>query len=216
MIRINLLPQAKRAARVRAPAAPGSVQGWFVGYFVAAVIAVLGLAGWYVTTNNEIEEIKRVNSEIQSEIDSIKKKSAQIEEVRSQIAQSQRLEDMVTELNKARLGPARVMMELSKVLSVDGGPTIDRQELERRRRENPLAGFNRSWDPRRVWLTSFQETSRACRIRGAGRTNDDVAEFLRRLSLSEVFSDVRLKGTSAGSKDGLSIVSFEISSKVNY
>jgi Tfp pilus assembly protein PilN len=71
---------------------------------------------------------------------------------------------------------------------------------------------------RRLWLTAFSEQSRKCSIRGFGKTNEDVAEFLRRLSLSELFEKVTLQATSSATEQGSSVpvVSFELSCQVRY
>jgi type IV pilus assembly protein PilN len=111
-------------------------------------------------------------------------------------------------------------MELSQILSPPpgGGPTIDPEALEEMRRDNPLAGFNRSWDPRRLWLKSFEETDGNCKITGLGRTNEDVAEMLRRLALSELFTGVTLTKTQSTTVAGLglSLISFELTCQVSY
>lgn len=219
MIRINLLPQTKRSGgRARAVSVgDGNTRGWLVGYGVATIITVAGLVGWYVTTKNNLDAQLAENAALQSSIDQLKQKSAQIEEVRKKIAESKKLEELVSELNRARLGPTRVLMEISRILSVGGGPTVDLQELERLRRENPLAGFNASWDPRRLWITSFEETDRKCKIRGLGRTNEDVGEFMRRLQVSQVFEGVTLTRTeSVTGKGRLGLASFELTAKVKY
>ena len=86
------------------------------------------------------------------------------------------------------------------------------------RQDNPLAGFNESWDVRRLWITSFEEIERECKIVGMGRSNEDVAEFLRRLTLSEIYDDVTLQRTHASndSETGLQMVGFNITCKVKY
>ena len=106
----------------------------------------------------------------------------------------------------------------SRILSDGGGPTIDPRELERMQRDNPLAGFNAGWDGRRLWLTSFEEDQRQVRIHGVGRTNDDVAEFLRRLTLSELFEAVALDKTEAAqdTTTHLDMIAFELSATVHY
>jgi len=42
----------------------------------------------------------------------------------------------------------------------------------------PNAGFNASWDPRRVWMEGYAEDQKHVRIRGSAKSNEDVAEFL--------------------------------------
>lgn len=218
MIRINLLPQAKRAARGPVAAAPGSSQAWAIVYLVAFVLWTVALAAIYIVYDNVLEEQNQQNAALDRQIQQLRTKSGRLEEVRAKIAASQRLEELVRELNAARLGPTRVMMELSRILSVDGGPTIDAQRLEELRRNNPLAGYNRSWDPRRLWVTDFEEQDRECRIRGEGKTNEDVAEFLRRLALSEIFEDVTLTKTEAREDRelGLSFIGFDLTCRVRY
>ena len=133
-----------------------------------------------------------------------------------ELERSRQLESVVDELNRARSGPLRVMMELSKVLSTGAGPTIAPGRLEALRQENPLAGFNPSWDVRRLSIDSFVELDRTVTVRGKGRTNEDVAEFLRRLALSELFSEVTLTRTDAANLGGIDSISFEMTCKVTY
>lgn len=218
MIRINLLPQARKAVRApTAAAAPGGGQAWAILYLVAFAVWGVALAGVYIVYAGKLEEQQRQNAALDGQIQQLLTKSAQLDQLRAELQASLRLEEVVAELNRARLGPTRAMMEVSKILSPGGGPTIDPQALEALRRENPLAGFNRSWDPRRLWLTEFREENRECRITGQGKTNEDVAELLRRLALSELFEQVTLTKTEAVQQEGgLSFISFELTCRVRY
>jgi type IV pilus assembly protein PilN len=217
MIRINLLPEAKRNARVAAaPSGSGTI--WAAIYLVGCAVWGVGLGLVYFTFEDELEEQQRQNQALQSSIDELRSRSARLEEVEAALAESHRVEEVIGELNKSRTGPIRVMMELGRILSRGGGPTIDADALERLRRENPLAGFNSSWDVRRLWVSEFKENDRDCRIKGQGRTNEDVAEFLRRLSLSELFAQITLTRTEAedDSETGLTLTGFELTCKVRY
>lgn len=218
MIRINLLPQAKRPARGGAAAGGGGSTGWFVAYAAAALIACVAFALVYMSKDNELSEQRARNAALEQQIQQITQQSAAIDEVRAALVRSQELEEVVGELQRARFGPTRVLMELSRILSVSGGPTIDPQRLEAIRRTNPLAGFNRSWDSRRLWLTAFEEGDRRVRMRGVGKTNEDVAEFLRRLSLSESFAEVHLDKTEAmeDPETHLPLIAFELTARVRY
>ena len=218
MIRINLLPQARKAVRAPAAAATtGGQQAWVVVYLVALALWGVSLTAVYILYSGKLDEQQQQNAALDSQIQQLLTKSAQLDEVRAELQASVRLEELVAELNKARQGPTRVMMEISKILSPGGGPTIDPQALEALRAENPLAGYNRSWDPRRLWLTEFREENRECQITGQGKTNEDVAEFLRRLALSELFEQVTLTKTEAVEGEaGLSFIKFELTSRVRY
>ena len=218
MVRINLLPNARKQARSSSGGGDGSATPWIIAYTATAFVTVLVCAFLYFSGTSALEEQRAQNAALQAEITRVESASANIDEVRAQLAHSQDLEQVVGELQRARFGPTRVLMELSRILSASGGPTVDPERLEAIRRDNPLAGFNPTWDTRRLWLTSFNEEDRHVQIHGLGKTNEDVAEFLRRLSLSESFGEVTLTKTEAVTDPAshLDLISFELSCSVVY
>lgn len=223
MIRINLLPtdKKKRARRVAPSPLPGgdlSMGTWGILYAAAIAIWLVVLGALYFSQSGQMEEIAQENKTLEARRNELKAKTKGLADVEAQLEKSQRLEKVVQELERARRGPTRAVMELSRVLSSPGGPTINPAELERMRQENPLAGFNESWDVRRLWISRFEEIERDCKITGMGRSNEDVAEFLRRLTLSEIYEGVTLQRTRAAndSDTGLQMVGFDITCKVKY
>jgi type IV pilus assembly protein PilN len=223
MIRINLLPtdKKKRARRAVPAALPGGDLGlgtWAAIYGGAIVVWLAVLGVLYFVQSNKLETLVQENKTLEARRDQLQSKTKGLADVEARLEKSRRLAQVVQELERARRGPTRAVMELSKVLSSPGGPTIDPAELQQMREENPLAGYNESWDVRRLWLTRFEEVDRECKITGMGRSNEDVAEFLRRLTLSEIYQDVTLQRTRAASdpKTGLGTVGFDITCKVRY
>jgi type IV pilus assembly protein PilN len=223
MIRINLVPsdrkkRARRAAPAAVPMGELSLRAWGAIYAGAIVVWLAVLGVFYFVQSGDLEMTSQENKTLEVRRDELQGKTKGLTEVEAQLEKSRRLEKVVQELERSRRGPTRAVMELSKVLSSPGGPTIDPAELERMRQENPLAGYNESWDPRRLWLTRFEEIDRECKITGLGRSNEDVAEFLRRLTLSEIYDDVTLQRTRAvnDSETGLQMVGFDITCKVKY
>ena len=223
MIRINLLPtdRRKRARRVAPSPLPTgdlSLGAWGAVYggAIAVWLAVLGVL--YFVQSADLETVAEENKTLQARRDELQGKTSGLAEVEGRLEKSRRLEQVVQELERARRGPTRAVMELSKVLSNPGGPTINPEELERMRRDNPLAGYNESWDVRRLWLTRFEEIERECTMQGMARSNEDVAEFLRRLTLSEIYEDVTLQRTrsAADPETGLQTVGFDITCRVKY
>ena len=208
MIRINLLPEAKK----KEVGAKGSSQIWLVVYLVSAAAWGVLLLVFYWYYGGILEEKLAANKELQDEIARAEQQNVNLDEIQQKLDRSKRLEQVVSDLHKARSGPTRMLYELSRLISREGGPSIDQQELEAIRRDHPLAGYNPAWDFRRLWITRFTEKNRDCEILGTGKTHEDVAEFLRRLMLSEVFADEYLDGTSS---DG-NTVSFTIRCKVRY
>jgi type IV pilus assembly protein PilN len=223
MIRINLLPtdKKKRARRIAPSPLPTGDLGlgtWAAVYAGAIAIWLVVLGILYFAQSGELEAVNQENKTLEARRDELQGKTKGLADVEGRLEKSRRLEKVVQELERARRGPTRAVMELSKVLSSPGGPTINPAELERMREENPLAGFNESWDVRRLWLSRFEEIERECKITGMGRSNEDVAEFLRRLTLSEIYESVTLQRTRATNDPdtGLQVVGFDITCKVKY
>ena len=213
MIRINLLPEAKRQA-----ATGGGAQLWGVIYLLAAFAWGVVLFLVYLNYNSVLEEQNAKNGELQAQIDKLRARIQGVGEIEAKLAKSRQLEEVVTGLQTARQGPARMLMELSRILSEAGGPTISAEKLEEMRRDNPMLVFNPGWDIRRLWLVSFKETGHECQMAGFGKTNEDVAEFLRRLNISELFQEVTLEKTIAATdpNTGLPVVRFSLTCKVQY
>lgn len=223
MVRINLLPTDKKRRARRVAAAPTlssdlSLGTWGAVYggAVAIWLAVLGVL--YFVQSADVGVLAEENKTLEARRNELQGKTSGLADVEARLEKSRRLEQVVQELERARRGPTRAVMELSRVLSNPGGPTINPEELERMRQDNPLAGYNESWDVRRLWLTRFEEIERECKIEGMGRSNEDVAEFLRRLTLSEVYEDVTLQRTRSASdpETDLQTVGFDITCKVKY
>jgi type IV pilus assembly protein PilN len=213
MIRINLLPHKR--GTVSATTANGKV--WGYAYMGAVAVWCLALAFVYFGLVSDLDQAKAQNAEIERQVTLVKEQSGNLEELQKQLEQSKQLEDVVKGLKDARQGPHRMLLELSSILSPGKGPTIDPAKLEDLRKSNPEAGISGGWDTRRLWVTGFEENSRACRIIGEARNNEDIAEFLRRLALSAIFDDVVLvrtgvpRGASASA-----LVAFELTCKVRY
>lgn len=213
MIRINLLPEGRHVAMPS-----GSVQVWGVVYLLSSFALSVVLLLLYLNGASALSEQRAQNAELQQQIDGLKAQAGDLGEVEVRLAKSRKLEGVATQLQSARHGPTRLLMELSHILSPGRGPAVDPQELEQLRHDNPLAGYNPGWDVRRLALTEFREENGLCQITGQGRTHEDVAEFLRRLNLSELFDDVVLQSTvSKEDADNQSrSVAFELSCRVRY
>jgi type IV pilus assembly protein PilN len=213
MIRINLLPKAERKV-----ATGGSNQLWVILYVGVSVVWCALLLVVYMISAGQLEEYEARNAQLSTKIEDLKQHSADLDTVKAKLDKSKRLEAVVQELERARLGPTNVMLELARVLSVGGRPTVDPEQLAKLREENPLAGFSPNWDPRRLWMTSFEEEERECHIRGMGKSNEDIAEFLRRLAISEYFEEVTLQKSEAdrAQSGDARMIGFDVTCKVRY
>lgn len=214
MIRINLLPQAKRSST----SATTGTQVWGYAYLAGAIIWCVALAFVYFSLVSDRDQALAQNAEVERQIARVKEQSGNLEALQAQLEKARKVEKVVHDLLAARQGPTRMLLELSGILSQGRGPTVDPKKLEEMRKSNPEAGFSPGWDTRRLWIKSFKEDQLSCAISGEARNNEDIAEFLRRLSLSTAFDEVTLvrTGQPAATGDNVAAVSFELKCKVRY
>jgi type IV pilus assembly protein PilN len=189
MIRINLLP-GKRAKRQDA----GQRHLLFMGMGVLA--AVGGIVFLHISASNRLDDLNRQNNIIKAEIDRLKAELGDYDKIKGQREELMKQRKTIENLDANRTGPVFVLRELSEILTPGKGPTFDRITYEENLRKDPNAGFNASWETKRVWLDSFEEEGRRVKIRGAAKSNEDVAEFWRRLGMSVFFTEVTPEGTN--------------------
>jgi type IV pilus assembly protein PilN len=216
MVRVNLLADKRQATRRMAPVEP--TQLWvfgLLGAFVATVIVCLFIQK---VKEDELRDIVVENQRVQGQIDSIKKQTANHGEIKARLKELRDREEAIQKLQTARTGPASTLLELAHLLTLGRGPTTDNDKLEQLKRDNPAEAYNANWDPRRLWLTAYQETERRVKLGGLARDGEDVSELERRLKSSDYFADVKLlPGTKvADSASHQELFRFELSAKVRY
>jgi type IV pilus assembly protein PilN len=221
MIRINLMPNKKivrRKGEVGADTGGGESQAWLVFVLGAVLLEVIVLLFVYKTKQDQLQQAVKHNQEIKANIDAISREIANHAQIKAELKELRDREEAIQKLQSARTGPTATMLELSRILTAGRGPTVERDKLEQLKRDNPSSVPNVNWDPRRLWMTSYKEDNRVVRIVGLARDGEDVSEFLRRLSLSDYFYEVRLLPATKGidSATHLELVKFEMSAKVRY
>jgi type IV pilus assembly protein PilN len=225
VIRVNLLPQKKQVRR-RGEAGAGETmmggggesQAWMAFVLGAVLLEVIILLFVYKAKQDQLTVWQKKNQELTANIDAIKREIANHADIKTQLKELRDREEAIQKLQAARTGPTATMLELSRIMTAGRGPTVDRDKLEQLKRDNPSAVPNPNWDPRRLWLMSFKEDQRVVRIGGLARDGEDVSEFLRRLSLSDYFYDVKLLPAtkSIDATTHTEMVKFEMSAKVRY
>jgi type IV pilus assembly protein PilN len=193
-------------------------QTWLLGVlgaFAAAIIVCLFLQK---VKQVQLDAALAENGRMQEQIDAIKRKIADHQDIKAKLKDFREREDAIQKLQAARTGPTSTLLELAHLLSPDRGPTLDRDKLEQLKRDNPAEVYNPNWDPRRLWLTAYTEVDRIVKIAGLARDGEDVSELQRRLKLSNFFAEVKLL---PGNKvvDGTShqeLFQFQLSAKVKY
>lgn len=215
MIRVNLLPQKKEGRR--AGGGEGS-QVWLLALVGVVVLELVGFIVFHKGKQDELDALQRKNDQVQSSITEITKQIANHAEIKNQLKDLRDREEAIAKLQSARSGPTAAMLELSRILTAGRGPTTDRDKIEQLKRDDPGAVPNPNWDPRRLWLKTYSDTSRSVRLSGLARDGEDVSEFLRRLTLSDYFYELKLLPASKerDATTRLELVRFELSAKVRY
>jgi type IV pilus assembly protein PilN len=217
MIRVNLLPgKREKAGRGGVTVEPG--QGWLGIVFAAVLVEVVVLYLFHHSMQTDLTSINAESGRLDSQIAKIKTDTKDHKDVLDQLAALRDREAAINKLQSARTGPTSALLEISRVLSVGRGPTTDRDKLEQLKHENPAAVPNPTWDPRRLWINKYTEVDRTVKIEGLARDGEDVAEFERRLALSDYFYDVKPPSATEKMDDvsHVSLKQFTIVAKVKY
>jgi len=215
LIRINLLA-ARKVKRRDA----GERHLAFMGLSVLGAVAVMVFV--YLSGQSRLDAITRDNDGVRADIDRMKAELGDYDKIKDQRQDLLKQQKTIQALQAGRTGPLYLMREMSEILSPGKGPSFDRASYEERLRRDPNIGFNTSWDTRRVWLDTFEEAQGKVRIKGSAKTNEDVAEFLKRLQLSIFFSDVspestqQVSETTLGGNLSVKHVTFNLTARVLY
>jgi type IV pilus assembly protein PilN len=214
MVRINLLPDKRQAAR--RPGAAEPAQTWLIGVGAAFVVTVIACVFIQKLKQDELALELAENARITGQIEAIKKQIADHPEIKARLKELRDREEAIQKLESARTGPTSTLLELAHILTPGRSPTTDRDKLEQMKRDNPAEVFNPNWDARRLWLTSYVEADRVVKLGGLARDGEDVSELERRLKLSDFFTDVKLLPGTKVTDTGQELFKFELSAKVKY
>lgn len=216
MIRINLLPTRDAPRRQAAV-----VQLVVLGIVLVVVVAVLvTIDSWQ---REQIQAQRRANRVIENRIERIRRQIQDHDQIRERIEEIESKQQVIDRLQSGRTGPVMVMVELAKVLSRNGAPTIDHDRYMELIRRSPNQAYDPNWDGRRLWLRGFSEEQREVELDGVALSHEDVAELLRRLYLSDFFEQVVLVETRTSDNEseatgpfGPRLVSFQIRCRLRY
>jgi type IV pilus assembly protein PilN len=222
VIRVNLLPQKKRAERSAGGAAESSGgQRWLLVVLGVVLLEIIGFLFFHQTKTKDLQTQMAKNAELDGQIATIRQLVVQHEQVKKDLLLLKDREQAIQKLEGARTGPTAAMLELSRMLTPGKGPTVDPDRFQQQTKNNPLQAINPSWDPHRVWLGSFKEKGRVVEVTGFARDSTDVSELAYRLKASSYFYDVKLlpgRKDAAGPKsaENVSVVAFGMQLKVRY
>ena len=215
MIRINLLPTRSKTKRKKAgPSVASAARPLILLGVLIFAAGMVSMYMWYEQLEAENVKERTKTSDLKKKVDELEKVKVTMEErERSQkiLAQQNFIFD---ELKYDKIGPPNALLFLSYVLSKTEDNSFNAQELQSQE-DN---GWNVSWDPARLWITSFQEEEDTIEINGEAMAHEDVTEFYRRLESSIYFYDVAPDVQELQVNDAINLryVSFKVVCKLNY
>jgi type IV pilus assembly protein PilN len=211
MIRINLLP-IKAAKRREAG------QKQLLAGIVTVSMTLAGIIVFHGAQGAAINALRDHNQQLSRDIARLKAEIGDYDVVKAQRDDLMRQRDAIKRLQANRSGPTYMMRELSDILTPGKGPTFNKEQYEEQIKREPSTGFNPNWDTRRAWLISYSESNHQVKIKGGAKSDEDVAEFLKRLKVSAFFSDVYWQQTQPEVDTRLNVqyVTFDVQCKVNY
>lgn len=182
MMRINLLPL--RAARRQVSARQELV---ILGATLGVVLAVL--FGWWSVQAAKIGSIEERVEALRREMESVKKDVKRVEEFKKKTELLERKLKVIDELKKKKVGPAKMLDELARVLT----------------------------EQRKVWLTKVEEKDGVLVLEGGAMEEENISEFQIALGRrSKIFSEIKLSLMSAQKKGAVSYLEWKLTLKTNY
>ena len=212
MIRINLLPV--KAAQRRAS---GLRQVLVAG--VVLLVSLTAAVATHIWVTQELAKKRAESRHLSDDIAQLKREVGDYDQIRARREELIRQKKAIEKLQAARSGPTYLLRELSDILTKGKGPTVNKESYEELLRRDPNAGFNPNWEPKRAWIISYIEKDHAVTIKAGAKSDEDVAEFLKRLKLSAFFSEVYWQQTQpqTDSKiNNVAYVTFDVAARVNY
>lgn len=190
MIRINLLPSAKRSARKakREPASKGSL------VFAAGLMGwlLIGGAQWYAldVVQIETEELRQQTARNKKRAEEIRKLIDE-EGLKARREKVEQMRQAIDMLERQRRTPVYVFHELANILTTGRLPDIDEEKQRKLEAFDPQARLDLTWDATSVWINKFVESGgNRIVLEGAVRDPTDLNEFVKRLRSSARFTDI--------------------------
>lgn len=201
MIRINLLPIKKQQQKETS-------RRLLILFAVAIIAEILILLPFYLSKSEDVDRAKAENARIQQSINDLSTRVQATETLNSEKTLLLQRLGVFNQLESGRSGPVRILDEVQNVLSQ---PQNELDQLTFDKRD-----WSTRWDPGRLWFNEFEEKDGNFRLIGGARTNDDVAEFLQRLSTSVYFENVRLISSEQAEEKDFQYVKFEVVGNLTY
>ena len=216
MIKINLLPQKKKARE----ATPGE-RDVALGVIAIAALFAGVYFGVHAKKAKTLKDLQHANGELEADNESKRATVEKQKDIEQVVTAEQEREGAIAKLVKAKSVPAHLLQEMGDILTPGRLPTMTKAMAVRVSdgpKGDPNRRFALDWDPKHVWITSFSEKGGKFVLEGGAQSDGDVTQLAKRLQASVYFQEVTPNGgeRTTDQAGNISYYTFTISGKVVY
>jgi len=194
MIRINLLPYkvSRKIENIRRQ----------VTVFLIAFVFIMGGMFYYdnMILKKEIEELNAKIDQINTDITRVQLAASKVDKIRNELKKLNQKIEVIKDLETKRKGAVRLLDTMTKMVGEETARSA--ADALKDDEEKPQ---------KRLWFTSFKANENNILIRGIALDNKTVADFMTRLEVSKLFTNVNLLRLKKQKIKKLNLKSFEIS-----
>jgi type IV pilus assembly protein PilN len=152
-----------------------------LGNFIGIIILAAVLSmGAHMMASEQLDDLKVETAQLTAKNKELKEKIGKIEHLDTLRIEVERKLKIVDQLQKGRFHSLMTLNEIAQVI------------------------------PKNVWLTSIKDNSKEIGIEGLAESNKAVANFMRKLDKSSLFSNVKLQGISRVEMDDIAVRKFSL------
>jgi type IV pilus assembly protein PilN len=178
MIKINLLPIKKKKKKSK------PIPGFLIGGICGLIATILIMGYLFYFFSSRLSDRKKTVAANEKTLAELAEKIKAVEDFEKKNADFKKQKELIEQLSKDRLTPAKVMDEISAQLPVG------------------------------VWLNTLSFTGDTVTMGCTGFNNTDVVNYVTNLKNSKIFTDVNLQESVQASVGGFSVYNFRLTFKV--
>ena len=151
-------------------------------FLLLVLLIVVGMGGYALSVSAKVQDYKQKVSDTQAELNKFKKKAKEVDAINKKNKVLQKKIDIIEELQVVRKEPVKLLSAMTELVIPD-----------------------------RMWIQNYNEVGTSVTLKGSALDEITVADFTRKLELSEYFSSASLKILRRGaSQKNVAMKSFEI------
>ncbi len=155
--------------------------GQHLGNFIGIIVLAGVLSmGAHMMASAQLDDLKVEATQLTAKNQELKEKIGKIEHLDALRVEVERKLEIIDQLQKGRFRSLMTLNEIAQVI------------------------------PKNVWLTSIKDKSEEIGLEGFAESNKAVANFMRMLDQSPLFSNVKLLGISRVEVDGMAVRKFTL------